>query len=66
MQSAARHTVVVDGMALAQELRGEIAAEVAALVAAGRRPPCLAVVLVGLGLSLIGDGLADILRPGQA
>jgi methylenetetrahydrofolate dehydrogenase (NADP+)/methenyltetrahydrofolate cyclohydrolase len=47
MQSAARHTVVVDGMALAQELRGEIAAEVAALVAAGRRPPCLAVVLVG-------------------
>ena len=28
--------------------------------------PGLAVVLVGLGLSLIGDGLADILRPGQA
>ena len=26
MQSAARQTVVVDGMALAQELRGEIAA----------------------------------------
>jgi peptide/nickel transport system permease protein len=28
--------------------------------------PGLVVVLVGLGLSLIGDGLADILRPGQA
>jgi len=27
--------------------------------------PGLAVVLVGLGLSLIGDGLADILRPSQ-
>jgi methylenetetrahydrofolate dehydrogenase (NADP+)/methenyltetrahydrofolate cyclohydrolase len=39
--------VVVDGMALAQELRAEIAAEVATLVAAGRRAPCLAVVLVG-------------------
>jgi methylenetetrahydrofolate dehydrogenase (NADP+)/methenyltetrahydrofolate cyclohydrolase len=47
-QSAARgRTVVVDGMALAQELRGEIAAEVAQLVAEGHRPPCLAVVLVG-------------------
>jgi peptide/nickel transport system permease protein len=28
--------------------------------------PGLAVVLVGLGLSLIGDGLADILRPGHS
>jgi peptide/nickel transport system permease protein len=27
--------------------------------------PGLAVVIVGLGLSLIGDGLADVLRPGQ-
>ena len=27
--------------------------------------PGLAVILVGLGLSLIGDGLADILRPSQ-
>jgi peptide/nickel transport system permease protein len=27
--------------------------------------PGLAVIFVGLGLSLIGDGLADILRPGQ-
>jgi methylenetetrahydrofolate dehydrogenase (NADP+)/methenyltetrahydrofolate cyclohydrolase len=42
-----RSTTVVDGMALARELRAEIAAEVAALVAAGHRPPCLAVVLVG-------------------
>jgi len=45
--TAPRSTVVVDGLALAQELRAEIAAEVAGLVAAGRRPPCLAVVLVG-------------------
>jgi peptide/nickel transport system permease protein len=28
--------------------------------------PGLAVVAVGLGLSLIGDGLADLLRPGEA
>jgi peptide/nickel transport system permease protein len=27
--------------------------------------PGVAVVIVGLGLSLIGDGLADVLRPGQ-
>ena len=40
-------TVVVDGLALAQELRERMAKEVAALVAAGRRAPCLAVVLVG-------------------
>ena len=26
----------------------------------------IAVVIVGLGLSLIGDGLADLLRPGQS
>jgi methylenetetrahydrofolate dehydrogenase (NADP+)/methenyltetrahydrofolate cyclohydrolase len=37
----------VDGLALAQELRSELAEEVAKLVAGGRRPPCLAVVLVG-------------------
>jgi methylenetetrahydrofolate dehydrogenase (NADP+)/methenyltetrahydrofolate cyclohydrolase len=43
----ALRTVVVDGKALAQTLRGEIAAEIAALVAEGHRPPCLAVVLVG-------------------
>lgn len=45
--SAPVSTVVVDGLALAQELRERMAKEVAALVAAGRRPPCLAVVLVG-------------------
>jgi methylenetetrahydrofolate dehydrogenase (NADP+)/methenyltetrahydrofolate cyclohydrolase len=45
--TAAVSTVVVDGKALAQTLRGEIAAEIAELVAAGHRPPCLAVVLVG-------------------
>ena len=28
--------------------------------------PGLAVVVVGLGLSLIGDGLADLIRPGQS
>jgi peptide/nickel transport system permease protein len=28
--------------------------------------PGLAVVIVGLSLSLIGDGLADVIRPGQA
>jgi methylenetetrahydrofolate dehydrogenase (NADP+)/methenyltetrahydrofolate cyclohydrolase len=45
--TAAVSTVVVDGKALAQQLRDEIAAEIAQLVAAGHRPPCLAVVLVG-------------------
>ena len=45
--SGSIHTVVVDGLALAQELREQLAKEVAALVAGGRRPPCLAVVLVG-------------------
>jgi len=39
--------VVVDGLALAQELREQMAGEVAALVAGGGRAPCLAVVLVG-------------------
>ncbi len=27
--------------------------------------PGIAVVLIGLGLSLLGDGLADVLRPGS-
>ncbi len=47
MTSSAKATVVVDGKALAQTLRNELAAEIAALVVAGHRPPCLAVVLVG-------------------
>jgi len=45
--SAAHETVVVDGLALAQEIRKELAEAVAAHRDAGRRPPCLAVVLVG-------------------
>jgi methylenetetrahydrofolate dehydrogenase (NADP+)/methenyltetrahydrofolate cyclohydrolase len=47
MTGSATATVVVDGKALAQTLRNELAAEIATLVAAGHRPPCLAVVLVG-------------------
>ncbi len=45
--SAAVSTVVVDGLALAQELRERMARDVSALLAAGRRAPCLVVVLVG-------------------
>ena len=41
------NTIVVDGMALANDLRERMTHEVAAITAAGRRPPCLAVVLVG-------------------
>jgi len=40
-------TVVVDGLALARNIRGELAEEIAKIVAGGARPPCLAVVLVG-------------------
>ncbi len=40
-------TVVVDGLALAQEIRKELADKIAAHVAEGRRAPCLRVVLVG-------------------
>jgi methylenetetrahydrofolate dehydrogenase (NADP+)/methenyltetrahydrofolate cyclohydrolase len=40
-------TVVVDGLALANDLRDRMKAEIAAITAAGRRAPCLAVVLVG-------------------
>lgn len=40
-------TVVVDGMALANDLRSRMTQEVAQLTASGRRAPCLAVVLVG-------------------
>jgi len=40
-------TVVVDGLALANQLRDEMAKEIAELVAAGRRAPQLSVVLVG-------------------
>jgi methylenetetrahydrofolate dehydrogenase (NADP+)/methenyltetrahydrofolate cyclohydrolase len=47
MTEAPRQTVVVDGKALADEIRKQLAEEVSRLVAAGRRPPRLAVVLVG-------------------
>ncbi len=40
-------TVVVDGLARAQEIRKELADKIAAHVAEGRRAPCLRVVLVG-------------------
>jgi methylenetetrahydrofolate dehydrogenase (NADP+)/methenyltetrahydrofolate cyclohydrolase len=39
--------MVIDGKAIAAEVRGEIAQEVAAWVAAGNEPPGLATVLVG-------------------
>jgi methylenetetrahydrofolate dehydrogenase (NADP+)/methenyltetrahydrofolate cyclohydrolase len=40
-------TVVVDGLAPAQEIRAELPEKIASHRAAGRRAPCLAVVLVG-------------------
>ncbi|MFZ0178644.1 MAG: bifunctional methylenetetrahydrofolate dehydrogenase/methenyltetrahydrofolate cyclohydrolase FolD [Candidatus Dormiibacterota bacterium] len=39
--------VIVDGKAIAAELRAEIAAEIAAMIETGSRPPSLAVVLCG-------------------
>lgn len=47
MSPTARATVVVDGKALANEIRKQIAAEVDRLLGDGRRRPRLAVVLVG-------------------
>ena len=47
MTGSATATVVVDGKALAQTIRAQLAEEIAELVGAGHRPPCLAVVLVG-------------------
>ena len=47
MSSARIETVVVDGLALANRIRDELAAAVARHRAAGRRAPTLAVVLVG-------------------
>jgi len=46
-QSKAIQTTVVDGLALANQLRDEMKAEIESLVAAGHRPPQLTVVLVG-------------------
>jgi methylenetetrahydrofolate dehydrogenase (NADP+)/methenyltetrahydrofolate cyclohydrolase len=47
MSQPLRQTIVVDGLGFANELRDELAKEVARLRAAGGRAPCLAVVLVG-------------------
>jgi methylenetetrahydrofolate dehydrogenase (NADP+)/methenyltetrahydrofolate cyclohydrolase len=47
MTSARIETVVVDGLALAHRIRGELALAVARHVRAGRRAPTLGVVLVG-------------------
>ena len=47
MSSTPFETVVVDGLALAKEIRQDLAKLVARHLEAGRRPPCLAVVLVG-------------------
>ena len=46
-ESAPIQTEVLDGLALANEVRGELGESIAQLVAAGNRAPCLAVVLVG-------------------
>jgi len=40
-------TVIVDGLALANDMRERMTREIAQLTASGRRAPCLAVVLVG-------------------
>ncbi len=47
MSAPAQQTTVVDGLALAQDIRKELAEAVGRHLAAGRRAPCLAVVLVG-------------------
>ncbi len=47
MPTPQHETVVVDGLALAQDLRKQMAEEIGRLQNAGRRAPCLAVVLVG-------------------
>ncbi|MBW1686965.1 MAG: bifunctional methylenetetrahydrofolate dehydrogenase/methenyltetrahydrofolate cyclohydrolase FolD [Deltaproteobacteria bacterium] len=47
MSSIPLETVVVDGLALAKEIRQDLAKLVARHQEAGRRPPCLAVVLAG-------------------
>ena len=46
-EAAPIETEVLDGLALANEIRGELGEAIAKLVAEGKRPPCLAVVLVG-------------------
>jgi methylenetetrahydrofolate dehydrogenase (NADP+)/methenyltetrahydrofolate cyclohydrolase len=45
MTPASPETIIVDGLGLAQSIRQELSDAVAKHVAAGRRPPCLAVVV---------------------
>jgi methylenetetrahydrofolate dehydrogenase (NADP+)/methenyltetrahydrofolate cyclohydrolase len=45
MTATTSETIIVDGLALAQSIRQELSESVAKHVAAGRRPPCLAVVV---------------------
>ena len=47
MVDQAQQTIVVDGLALAQDIRKQLAEAVGRYAAAGKRVPCLAVVLVG-------------------
>jgi methylenetetrahydrofolate dehydrogenase (NADP+)/methenyltetrahydrofolate cyclohydrolase len=47
MADKAQQTIVVDGLALAQDIRKQLAEEVSQYASQGRRAPCLAVVLVG-------------------
>jgi methylenetetrahydrofolate dehydrogenase (NADP+) / methenyltetrahydrofolate cyclohydrolase len=47
MTNQTQQTVIVDGLALAQDIRKQLAEEVGQYAAAGKRVPCLAVVLVG-------------------
>ena len=47
MADRTRQTIVVDGLALAQGIRKQLAEEVGRYAAAGKRVPCLAVVLAG-------------------
>ena len=47
MSSSPIETVIVDGLALANEIRDDLAQRIKAHREAGRRAPCLAVVLVG-------------------
>lgn len=39
--------ILIDGKAVAAKIKNEIAAEVETIVASGKRPPCLAVILAG-------------------
>ncbi len=47
MADKAQQTIVVDGLALAQDIRKQLAEEVSQCASQSRRAPCLAVVLVG-------------------